>query len=408
MNTAEKLAPMLADVRVLDFSQYLAGPAVTRMMAEMGAYIVKVEQAPMGDPSRILPFVKDGRSGYFVQQNRGKKSLCLDFDKPESMELLRSLVRTVDVVVENYGPGVTEKLGFDYGSLSRLNPRIIMVSVSAFGRRGPLSHKVGYDYIAQAFSGLMHITGSPDGPPQCVGLPIADQTSAVHAFAALGYALYYRGKTGVGQHIDISMVDSLYHLNDVNVQVHALSGGKFIPGRMGAHHALVAPFGVFKGPQGWIVICALDRQWPNLVRAMGRPELGSDPRFVTGADRAKNQKELVPILEAWMQSFETDEAVLRVLEENRVPSAPVLTIVDTLTHPYFKGREMVRTVPDPLLGEVTVPGFPFKFSAFPELPEIRAPLLGENGGEVLRGLLGYSEARIAELRAKGVLFAENR
>jgi len=408
MDSADKLPLMLSDVRVLDFSQYLAGPAVTRMMAEMGAYIIKIEQAPMGDPSRVLPFVKDGRSGYYVQQNRGKKSLCLDFDKPESMELLRSLVPKVDVVVENYGPGVLEKLGFDYGSLSKLNPRVIMVSVSAFGRRGTLSHKVGYDYIAQAFSGLMHITGSPDGPPQCVGLPIADQTSAVHAFGALGYALYYRGKTGVGQHIDISMVDSLYHLNDMNIQVHTLSGGKFIPGRMGSHHALVAPFGVFKGPQGWIVICALERQWANLVRAMERPELSNDLRFATGADRAKNQKELVPIIEAWMQSFPTDEAVLRVLEENRVPSAPVLTIVDTLTHPYFKAREMVRTVPDPLLGEVTIPGFPFKFSAFPELPNIQAPLLGENGGEVLREVLGYGEAQIAELQGKGVLFAENR
>ncbi len=408
MNDPDKLPLMLSDVRVLDFSQYLAGPAVTRLMAEMGAYIIKIEQAPMGDPSRLLPFVREGRSAYFVQQNRGKKSLCLDFAKPESMAILRALVSSLDVVVENYGPGVMEKWGFDYESLRELNPRIIMVSVSAFGRRGPLSHKVGYDYIAQAFSGLMHITGNPDGPPQMVGLPIADQTSAVHALAALGCALYYRTRTGIGQHIDISMVDSLYHLNDINIQAYTMSDGQFIPGRMGSHHALVCPFGVFKGPQGWIVLCVLDRQWPYMVRAMDRPELGEDPRFITGADRAKNQKELVPIIERWMQSFANDEAVLRVLEENRVPAAPVLTIVDTLSNPYFKAREMVRTVQDPLLGEVTIPGFPLKFSAFPELPNIQAPLLGEQGSEVLREVLGYGEARIAELQTKGVLFSERR
>ncbi len=408
MENRDKLPLMLSDVRVLDFSQYLAGPAVTRLMAEMGAYIIKIEQAPMGDPSRLLPFVKQGRSAYFVQQNRGKKSLCLDFDKPESIAILRALVPTVDVVVENYGPGVMEKLGFSYESLRKMNPRLILVSVSAFGRRGPLAHKVGYDYIAQAFSGLMHITGNPDGPPQAVGLPIADQTSAVHALAALGCALYYRARTGVGQHIDISMVDALYHLNDINIQVHTMSGGQFVPGRMGAHHALVCPFGVYKGPRGWIVLCVLDRQWPNMLRAMGQPELGRDPRFVTGADRAKNQKELIPIIERWMQSFADDEAVLRVLEENRVPSAPVLTIVDTLSNPYYKAREMVRTVADPILGEVTIPGFPLKFSAFPELPDIQAPTLGEHGPEVLRESLGYGDARIAELQAEGVLISERR
>ena len=408
MENRDKPPLMLSDVRVLDFSQYLAGPALTRLMAEMGAYIIKIEQAPMGDPSRLLPFVKEGRSAYFVQQNRGKKSLCLNFDKPESMALLRALVPTVDVVVENYGPGVMEKLGFSYESLSRLNPGVIVVSVSAFGRCGPLAHKVGYDYIAQAFSGLMHITGNPDGPPQAVGLPIADQTSAVHALAALGCALYYRTRTGIGQHIDISMVDSLYHLNDINIQAHTMSGGQFVPGRMGSHHALVCPFGAFKGPQGWIVLCVLERQWPNMVRAMGRPELSEDPRFATGAKRAKNQKELIPIIERWMQSFASDQAVLRLLEEHRVPSAPVLTIVDTLSHPYFKAREMVRTVADPLLGEVTIPGFPLKFSAFPELPDIQAPLLGEHGREVLRESLGYSDAQIAELQAKGVLISERR
>jgi crotonobetainyl-CoA:carnitine CoA-transferase CaiB-like acyl-CoA transferase len=399
---------MLSDCRVLDFTQYLAGPTITRLMAEMGAHIIKVEQAPMGDPSRLLPVVKSGRSAYFVQQNRGKKSLCLDFAKPEALALLRALVPTVDVVVENYGPGVMEKRGLDYASLRKINPRLIMVSVSAFGRQSPLAHKVGYDLIAQAFSGLMHVTGSPDGPPQFVGLGIADVTSGVHAFAALGYALYYREKTGVGQHIDLAMIDALYHMHEVNVQGYTTSGGQFVPFRAGSHHPLVCPCGTFKGPQGWIVILVLDRQWPSLAQAMGRADLINDPRFATGADRAKNQTELIALIETWLQSFSSDEQALQILEEHRIPSAPVLSIVDTLTHPYFQARNMVRTVPDPLLGEVTIPGFPLKFSAFPDLPDLQAPLLGEHNAQVLKEQLGYTAAQVAELCDRGVLFAENR
>jgi crotonobetainyl-CoA:carnitine CoA-transferase CaiB-like acyl-CoA transferase len=398
---------MLADCTVLDFTQYLAGPTVTRLMAEMGANIIKVEPGPGGDPSRLLPFIKEGRSGYFVQQNRGKKSLCIDFNKPEGLDVIRALVKKVDVVVENFGPGVMEKRGLDYASLKQINPKIIMASISAFGRKSPLSHKVGYDLIAQAFSGIMHMTGEADGPPQFVGVGIADVGSGVHAFAALGYALYYREKTGVGQHIDLAMVDALYHMHEVNVQVHALSGGAYVPKRAGSHHPLICPVGTFKGPQGWMVILVLDRQWESLCRAMGKPELVADPRFVTGADRGKNQKELIAIIETWLQSFPSDEAALQMMDENRIACAPVMAIADSIHHPYFKAREMVRTVPDPVLGEVTIPGFPLKYSEFPELPHIQAPLLGEHNVEVLCSQLGYSEKQVSELQAKGILFVGN-
>ena len=403
MENGTPLPRMLEDVKVLDFTQYLAGPTVTRLMAEMGAHIIKVEQAPMGDPSRVLPFMKDGRSGYFVQQNRGKRSLCLDFAKPEALDVLRSLIPSVDVVVENYGPGVLEKRGLDYAVLKKINPKIIMASISAFGRKSPLSHKVGYDLIAQAFSGIMHMTGEPDGPPQFVGLGIADVGSGVHAFAALGYALYYREKTGIGQHIDLSMIDALYHMHEVNLQVHTLSEGAYVPERAGAHHPLVCPVGTFKGPQGWMVILVLDRQWENMCNAMGKPELINDSRFATGTDRAANQHELIGMIEDWLQSFPTDADALKVLEEHRVASAPVMSIVDTLQHEYFKARDMVRTVPDPILGEITIPGFPLKYSEFPELLELHAPFLGQHNAAVLQEHLGYTETQIAELQDSGVL-----
>jgi len=408
MSDGEKLPLMLTGCKVLDFTQYLAGPTVTRLMAEMGADIIKVEQAPMGDPSRLLPVVKSGRSAYFVQQNRGKKSLCLDLEKPEANEILRSLVSKVDIVVENYGPGVMKKRGFDYDSLKKINPRIIMASISAFGRTGPLAHKTGYDFIAQAFSGLMHMNGNPDGPPMFVAMGLADVGSGVHTFAALGYALYNREKTGVGQYLDIAMVDALYHMHDFAVQAYTTSGGEFVPMRMGMHHALLCPSGVFKSPQGWVFILVLDRQWANFTKAMEKPELTNDSRFATNADRTKHRDELIPIIQDWMSSFPSDEALFGVLEERRIPSAPVLSIVDTIDHPHFKARNMVRTVPDPILGQVTIPGFPLKFSAYPDLPDIQAPLLGEHSAHVLKEHLGYSETQVAELRQKGVLYSENR
>jgi crotonobetainyl-CoA:carnitine CoA-transferase CaiB-like acyl-CoA transferase len=399
---------MLSGLKVLDFTQYLAGPTVTRLMAEMGAEIIKVEQAPMGDPARLLPVVKNGRSAYFVQQNRGKKSLCLDFGKPQAIELLHSLAAKVDVVVENYGPGVLERRRLDYASLREINPGIVMASISAFGRVGPLSHKVGYDFIAQAFSGLMHMTGYPDRPPVFVGMAVGDVGAGVHAFAAIGYALYHRERTGVGQHIDISMVDALYHMHEVNVQAYTTTEGQYVPERMGAHHALVTPCGVFKGPEGYIAILVLDRQWPAMAKVIGRAELTVDARFATGPERAKNQKELISIIEGWMASLPSDEAVLKILEEARIAASPVLSVADSVNHPHFVARGMIRTVGDPVLGELTIPGFPFKFSEFPDLPEIQAPLLGQHGGDLLRDHLGLGDEEVAALSASGVLFAASK
>jgi crotonobetainyl-CoA:carnitine CoA-transferase CaiB-like acyl-CoA transferase len=394
---------MLAGYRVLDFTQYLAGPTATRLMAEMGAEIIKVEQAPGGDPTRVFPFIKDGRSVYFIQQNRGKKSLCLDLKSPTAIEIIRALIPQIDIVIENYGPGVLEKRGLDYASLRALNPRLIMCSISAFGRKSPMAHLTGYDYIAQAVSGIMHMTGDPDGPPRFVGVAIADGISGVHAFASLGYALLHRERTGQGQYIDISMVDSLYHMQSVEVQMYAASGGKYTPMRFGIHHHLSCPQGVFRGPKGWIVILALDRQWPNVARALGRPDLSDDPRFATAGKRGKNKHILIPMIEEWLQSFPTDEAALEALGQHRVPAGPVLSIEETTKHPHFIARNMVRQVSDPILGEVTIPGFPFKFSEFPEELTLQAPFLGEHNGEVLTQYLGRSGEEVEAFYRQGVL-----
>jgi crotonobetainyl-CoA:carnitine CoA-transferase CaiB-like acyl-CoA transferase len=399
---------ILEGIRVLDFTQYLAGPTVTRLMAELGADIVKVEQAPGGDPSRNLPFKQDGRSAYFVQQNRGKRSVCLDFSRPESTEVLLDLVRAADVVVENYGPGVLEKRGLDYESLRAVNPRLVMASISAFGRRNsPLAHKVGFDTIAQAFSGFMHMTGERDRPPQYVGVGFADVSAGIHALTGLSLALFHRERTGRGQWVDISMIDCLYHAHEMNVQL-AAANPKVDPMRNGQHGGVGFPVGTFRGPQGYLVIIALDRQWPNFCAAIGRPDLAEDPRYADARSRAKARVELAELTEAWMATFATDQEVLDVLDAHRVPCAPVMTPRQTLTHPYFLEREMVRVVPDPVLGEVTIPGFPFKFSERPDLPHLEAASLGRDNAEALTDWAGYDPDRIAALAGDGVLFARDR
>ena len=399
---------MLEGIKVLDFTQYLSGPTVTRLLVEMGAEIIKVEAAPGGDPSRLLPLVVDGRSGYFVQQNRGKQSLCVDLRTPEGIAIVKELVAKVDVVVENFGPGVMEKRGLAWTDLKEINPALIMASISAYGRESPLSHKTGYDWVAQAFAGIMHMTGYADGPPLPAGLSMADVSSGVHAFSAIGYALFHRLRTGIGQWIDIAMVDSLFHMFEIPVQAHTLSKGAYVPHRAGSSHPLVAPFAVFKGPTGYLVILALQLQWRGLCEAMGRLDLEHDPRFATSNVRAANQQELTPIIEEWLTHFASTDEVLERLEQFRVPSAPVLSPVDAIHHPYFRARGTVRDIVDPVLGQFSIPGFPLHFSAQPELPDLVAPLLGEHNQQVLGEMLGYDASQVAALTAKGVLLQGDR
>ncbi|MCB1749486.1 MAG: CoA transferase [Gammaproteobacteria bacterium] len=396
---------ILDGIRVLDFTQYLAGPTVTRLMTDMGAEVIKVERAPDGDPSRGLPAVKNGRSAYFVQQNLGKRSLCLDLRHPDTDAIVRDLVPRVDVVVENFGPGVMEKRGWDYESLKALNPKLVMASISAFGRQSPLSHKTGFDWIAQAFAGVMAVTGPRGGAPHPVGMGIADVSAGVHAFSAIGYALFHRERHGRGQWIDISMIDCLFHAHEINVQVPQVTDGAWQPAPCGNHHQLVCPCGVYRGPQGHIALLVIQPQWGNLCRAMERPDLETDARFAEPTERARNQDELIPLIEAWMAGFPSDQAVLERLEANRVPCGPVLNPFEAITHPYFIERGTVRDVEDPFLGTLKLPGFPLRFSEQSDYGARgrQAPLLGEHNEAVLGELLGYDRARIDALTADGVV-----
>ena len=293
------MAPMLEGYRVLDLGQYLAGAGVTRMLAELGPEIIKVELMPSGDPSRLLPWIVEGRSTIFIQNNRGKRSVCVDWDTEEGRQIILELAGRCDAVVENFGPGVLARRGLDYEALRRVRPDLVMVSISAYGQTSPWSDRPGFDGVIQATSGLMHMAGDPDGPPSSLAFAIADNTTAVHGFAALGFALLHRERTGEGQHVDLAMADVMFHLQDQLGQ-HVASGGAFTPKRVGRHHPMYCPVGTYELPEGYGFLLCLDRQWPNLARAMGRPDLIDDPRFATNTVRARNQAELIPIVQAWL------------------------------------------------------------------------------------------------------------
>jgi len=397
----------LEGIRVLDFTQYLAGPACTRLMAELGADVLKVEAAPAGDPTRTRVPQRGGRAGVFIQQNRGKRSIAVDLRQPRGIELIHELVAKVDVVIENSTPGVMSRKGLGYEDLSAINPGLIMASVSGFGQTGPWSDRRCFDFIAQAMSGMMHMTGEPDGPPYFVGAGLADTNAGVHAFAAIGYALFRRDRTGAGTHIDIAMTDAMFHMHEFAVQASSITGDRTLPMRQGRHYQPAAPAGSFAGPEGWIVILATQQQVGALWKAMGRPELADDPRFATNEARLANRDELTATIEAWLGSFATDADALDALVAAGVPAGPVLNPADAVDHPHFQARGTVKEIHDPYAGSFNVPGFPIQFDGEPVNPDLTAPNLGEHNREILAELLDYPTDRVAGLVGDGVLVEDS-
>ncbi len=396
------LKHVLDGYKVLDFTQYLAGPTATRMMAEMGAEVIKVELAPHGDPTRALPYLRDGRSGYYIQQNRGKKSLCVDMRNSRGVELIKGLIPKMDVLIENYSPGVIAKMGLDYETVRTLNSAIVMCSISSLGQTGPLADRPGYDTIGAAYAGVIDMCGYPDRAPVFPALGIGDVSTGVHALAAITSALLGRAKTGTGQYIETSLLDCYFGYHELNVQMLSASRGAIKPRRSGEHHYMVAPAGMFKGKNCYILIIGgLDRQWASMCAAMGRAELTDDPLYSTVAARAQRVGEVIKIVQDWVDAS-TDDEVQRALEKHRVPFAPVLSVEQAMNHPHLRERRTVRTIQDRFLGEFEIPGFPMRFSEYGEL-SLEAPTLGEHNTEILAEYLGCSAAGVDELTAAGVI-----
>jgi crotonobetainyl-CoA:carnitine CoA-transferase CaiB-like acyl-CoA transferase len=394
---------IFSGVRVLEIGQYIAAPLAARMMSDMGAEVFKVELPPCGDMMRVYgaPGVAPGTP--FIGENRGKKSVCIDLKRPEGAEVLRDMVKHSDVLVENYTPGVLAKYGVTYEKLNALNQRLIMCSISGFGQTGPLANKPGNDLIGQAASGFLNLVGYPDRPPAYPGANLADNGAGVHALAAIASALYFREKTGRGQYIDLSLVECLGHYNSLGIVAHGVSGGRAKQTRSGSHSPGTAPFGVFKARDGYVVISVLINQWGTFTELMGRPELGSDPRYDTVEHRLEHQSEVNAMVEEWLQSFESRDEPLAMLDQVHIMCAPVLDTPGFLNDPQIAARGLIQQVEQPGIGTIGIPKAPFHYSDARVEIRMRAPMLGEHNEAMASDVLGYTKEKIAALKRSGVL-----
>jgi crotonobetainyl-CoA:carnitine CoA-transferase CaiB-like acyl-CoA transferase len=398
---------ILSAYTVLDFTQAVAGPTATLLMAEMGANVIKIEIAPRGDLTRTFPYFKDGRSGCFVQYNRGKQSLCVALKSPAGLQVVKDLIKGADVVVENFTPGVMDRLGLSYETVSAINPKIVMCSISSFGQTGPLAYKSGFDTIGAAYSGVLSRIGEPQGPPPMLQSAFGDVGAGVYALAAIGYALLHRERTGVGQHLETTLFVTYFNYHETAIEAFSASHGALKTQRTGRFAPLHSATGMFKARSGYIMFCAAPpHHFEALCQAMGRPELLADPRFADNEKRVANGAALTEAIEQWFGSLPSDEEALRILEQHHIPAGPILSVEEAMASPHLRQRGTVRTISDPVLGEFNVPGFPMKFSQTPAVEDLPAPFLGQHNAEVLTTRLSYTPEQVRTLEAQGILFRE--
>jgi CoA:oxalate CoA-transferase len=394
---------MLEGFRVLDFTHYVAGPTCSRILGEMGADVIKVERSPEGDHVRLMGLVRDGMSTYYFQHNHSKRSLALNLHDPRARELILKMIPKIDVVVENFAPGVVAEMGFGYEALKKINPKIVMCSVSVAGQNGPLSYKPGYDYLGAALSGVLEQIGEPDRAPSVPAMAIGDVSTGVAAAMAVGFALLNRERSGDGQYIDATLLDTYFHMHELSVPVVSLRPGKFTPKRGGSLHPTGCPCGVYHAPDGYMFLVVQPHEMPRLWRAMKRPDLDDDPRFKTLRDRLQNGQEFKQVFEEWLVSMGTRAAALAALDAERVPCAPVLKVEEAMAEPHLRQRKTVRRVKHEQMGEFDIPAMPVKFSTWPDRTDLKASRVGEDNAAILKEVLAMSDDEIARLRADKVL-----
>ncbi|MBV1930600.1 MAG: CoA transferase [Porticoccaceae bacterium] len=392
---------ILNGIKVIDFSHYVAGPHCTRLLAQHGAEVIKIERLS-GDPTRKLPVQKGGTSGCFVQHNLGKKSLSLDLEKPEAQGICHDLIKNADIVVENFTPGTMKRLNMDWETLQAINPKLIMCSVSCMGQTGPLATYPCFDYIGQAYSGIMGMTGDEGGFPALSGMAFGEISTGAHAYGAIVSALFHKLHGGGGQYLDISLLDCLFSYHAMNVQVYDASNGEMNPLRSGHQHPFIAPLAIYQCKGAYLIIIALGKQWTNLVKLIDREDMLDDPRFADPVSRNVNRAELTEAIEFWLDGFDDVDAALRSLGENHVPAAPVLSVSEVMSHPHMIERGIVQTITNKHFGDLKIPASPYRYSLFPEPLELEAGLLGEHNHEVLSEQLAYTTEQIQILEDSGV------
>ncbi len=371
----------LSDVVVLDLSRVFAGPYCTMMLGDMGATVIKVEQPGKGDDTRQFgpPYIA-GESAYYLGLNRNKRSITLDFRNPEHKRRLLELIETATVLVENFRPGTLERQGLGYEALHALNPGLIYCSISGYGQDGPYANRPGYDFVAQAESGIMSVTGEVDGEPQRVGTPVGDISAGMFACMSILAALYVRKSTGKGQHIDISLFESAVSLLG-NVSANYLISREEAV-RYGNGHPNIVPYQAFRTRDGYIVVsCGNDRLYQSFCHLLGRDDLASDPRFISNPQRVRNRKELIPILQdLFLQRDSADW--LAELRATGLPCGPINTVSEVFNDEQLQARSFIWQCEHPTAGTIQLSGSPMRFSETPTRLYKAPPLLGEDNEEL--------------------------
>ncbi|MBI4609337.1 MAG: CoA transferase [Candidatus Rokubacteria bacterium] len=391
----------LAGVRVLDLTRVLAGPFCSMMLGDMGAEVIKVEEPGKGDDTRTWPPFLGGEATYFLAVNRNKKSLTLNLKAPEGQRLLRRLIARSDVLLENFRPGTLERLGFGYAALKRSQPRLVYCSISGFGESGPEAGRPGYDLIVQGESGLMDLTGFPDGPPVKVGTSIADLVAGMAAAHAIVLALYARRRSGRGQKVEVAMLDVMASLLTYQAGIYFATGQR--PTRRGNQHPSIVPYEVFKVADAYLTIgVANNPLWERFCQAVGHPDLSGDPRFASESQRVANRGALVPLLNGILGERPAAEWLDR-LDKAGVPAGRIKSVAEVCESPHLRERGMIVSLPHPKAGAVTFFGVPIRLWDTPGAATVPPPLLGQHTEEILTRLLKLSPAQIARLRADGVV-----
>ena len=393
----------LAGITVIDLGQIYQGPYATLLMAKAGARIVKVEP-PKGEPARLRAAVGMSATFPFAMLNSNKEGVSLNLKHPKGTALLKRMVAEADVLLENFAPGVMDKLGVGWSVLHEINPRLVYASGTGYGLDGPDRDNLAMDLTVQAASGIMSITGFPDGPPVKAGPAIVDFMSGIHLYAAVVTALFERQITGEGRLVEVAMQESVYPALASNLSFLYNRKGE-VPPRTGNRHGglSIAPYNVYATSDGHIaIITVTEDHWHGITDAIGRPELKSDPRFISNSERVKHMPEVDAMVEAWTRTRSRDEAIV-ILRGCRVPCAPVRDLKEVINDRHMHERGMLEEIDHPEFGRITVPTSPLRFHGADKATTTPSPKVGQHNAEVYGGWLGLSEAELAELKGDGAI-----